>query len=64
MSQVTQSLEVQAGGGPVSSQSLNKGEKRFTHVHVDETAQGGGGPLTKRKGPGLKGREHNSATPN
>ena len=27
MSQVTQSLEVPVGGGPVSSQSLNKGEK-------------------------------------
>ena len=27
MSQVTQSLEVQIGGGPVSSLSLNKGEK-------------------------------------
>ena len=40
MSQVTPSLEVIVGGGPASSQSLNKGEELVTHVHVDEAAQG------------------------
>ena len=34
------SLEVHVGGGPVSSQSRTRVKGWFTHVHVDETAQG------------------------
>ena len=40
ISQVTQFLEVHVGGGPVSSQSWTRVRSWFTHVHVDETAQG------------------------
>ena len=40
MRKANQSLDVLVGGGPVSSQSLNKGEKLVHPRPPDETAQG------------------------